>query len=65
MEFTANYSYVVAVTNLHLAKVGIILSTSSIFATLIAIPVMKQRPRFINWIGILIATLSLALVALA
>jgi drug/metabolite transporter (DMT)-like permease len=65
MEFIANYSYVVAVTNLDLAKVGIILSTSSIFATLIAIPVMKQRPRFINWIGILIATLSLALVALA
>jgi drug/metabolite transporter (DMT)-like permease len=65
MEFTANFSYVVAVTNLDLAKVGIILSTSSIFATLIAIPVMKQRPRFINWIGILIATLSLALVALA
>ncbi len=65
MEFTANYSYVVAITNLDLAKVGIILSTSSIFATLIAIPVMKQRPRFINWIGIMIATVSLALVALA
>jgi len=65
MEFTANYSYVVAITNLDLAKVGIIISTSSIFATLVAIPVMKQRPRLINWIGIMIATLSLALVALA
>jgi drug/metabolite transporter (DMT)-like permease len=65
MEFIANYSYVVAITNLDLAKVGIILSTSSIFATLIAIPVMKQRPRLVNWIGIMIATLSLALVALA
>ena len=65
MEFTANFTYVVAITNLDLAKVGIIISTSSIFATLVAIPVMKQRPRLINWIGIMIATLSLALVALA
>jgi drug/metabolite transporter (DMT)-like permease len=65
MEFTANFTYVVAITNLDLAKVGIIISTSSIFSTLIAMPVMKQRPRFINWIGILIATLSLALVAIA
>ena len=65
MEFTANFTYVVAITNLDLAKVGIIISTSSIFATLLAIPVMKQRPRLINWIGIMIATLSLALVALS
>jgi drug/metabolite transporter (DMT)-like permease len=63
-EFIANYSYVIAITNLDLAKVGIIMSTSSIFATLIAIPVMKQKPRFVNWIGIIIATISLVLVAL-
>lgn len=65
LEFTANYSYVVAISNLELAKVGVIISTSSIFATLVAIPVMKQRPRLINWIGIIIATFSLALVAVA
>lgn len=65
MEFIANYTYIVAITNLDLAKVGVILSTSSIFATLIAIPVMKQKPRFVNWMGILIATFSLALVAIA
>ena len=65
MEFTANFTYVLAISNLDLAKVGIIISTSSIFATLVAIPVMKQRPRLINWIGIMIATFSLALVAIA
>lgn len=65
MEFTANFTYVIAISNLDLAKVGIIISTSSIFATLVAIPVMKQRPRLINWIGIFIATLSLALVAIS
>lgn len=65
MEFLANYTYVVAITNLDLAKVGIIISTSSIFATLVAIPVMKQRPRLINWIGIMIATISLILVAIS
>ena len=65
MEFTANFTYVVAISNLDLAKVGIIISTSSIFATLVAIPVMKQWPRFINWIGIMMATVSLALVAIA
>jgi len=65
MEFIANYTYVVAITNLDLAKVGVILATSSIFATLVAIPVMKQQPRLINWVGILIATISLALVALS
>jgi drug/metabolite transporter (DMT)-like permease len=64
MEFIANYSYVIAITNLDLAKVGIIISTSSMFATLVAIPVMKQRPRLLNWLGIMIATISLALVAL-
>ena len=65
MEFIANYSYVLAIKNLDLAKLGIIISTSSIFATLVAIPVMKQKPRLINWIGILIATSSLILVAVA
>jgi drug/metabolite transporter (DMT)-like permease len=65
MEFLANYTYVIAITNLDLAKVGIIIATSSIFATLIAIPVMKQRPRLINWVGIMIATISLVLVAIS
>ena len=65
MEFLANYTYVLAITHLDLAKVGIIIATSSIFATLIAVPVMRQRPRLINWVGIMIATISLVLVAIS
>jgi drug/metabolite transporter (DMT)-like permease len=64
-EFVANYSYVLAIANLDLVKVGIIMSTSSIFTTLVAIPILKQKPRLLNWLGVIVATFSLVLVAIS
>lgn len=62
-EMTANLTYMLAIANLELSKVGIIMASSPALATIIGIKLMNQKPLLINWLGI--ATTSAALIIIA
>ena len=62
-EMTANLTYMLAIANLELSKVGIIMASSPALAAIIGIKLMHQKPLLINWLGI--ATTSGALIIIA
>ena len=62
-EMTANLTYMLAIANLELSKVGIIMASSPALATIIGIKLMKQKPLLINWLGIAATSTALIIIA--
>ena len=63
-EIAANLTYMLAIANLELSKVGIIMASSPALATIIGIKLMKQKPSLINWLGIAATSAALIIIAL-
>jgi drug/metabolite transporter (DMT)-like permease len=64
-EIAANLTYMLAIANLELSKVGIIMASSPALATIIGIKLMKQKPLLINWLGIAATSAALIIIAVA
>jgi drug/metabolite transporter (DMT)-like permease len=62
-EIAANLTYMLAIANLELSKVGIIMASSPALATIIGIKLMKQKPLLINWLGIAATSAALIIIA--
>ena len=62
-EMTANLTYMLAIANLELSKVGIIMASSPALATIIGIKLMNQKPLLINWLGIAATSTALIIIA--
>lgn len=62
-EITANLTYMLAIANLELSKVGIIMASSPALATIIGIKLMNQKPLLINWLGIAATSAALIIIA--
>ena len=62
-EMTSNLTFMLAIANLELSKVGIILASAPALATLIGIKLMKQKPLLINWLGIAATSAALIIIA--
>ena len=63
-EMLANFSFMIAITNLELSKVGVFMASAPALSALIAIKLMKQRPSIANWLGIAATSSALAIIAL-
>lgn len=64
-EMTANLTFMLAIANLELSKVGIIMASGPALATIIGIKLMKQNPLPINWLGIAATCAALIVIAVA
>jgi drug/metabolite transporter (DMT)-like permease len=64
-EMLANLTFMLAIANLELSKVGIILASGPALATIIGIKLMKQKPLLINWLGIAATSAALVIIAVA
>ena len=64
-EMFANLTFMVAIANLELSKVGIIMASGPALATIIGIKLMKQKPLLINWLGIAATSAALMIIAVA
>ena len=64
-EMLANLTFMLAIANLELSKVGIILASGPALATIIGIKLMKQKPLLINWLGIAATSAALIIIAVA
>lgn len=63
-EIFANLTFMLAITNLDLSKVGIFIASAPALATLIGIKLLKQKPSLINWLGIAASSAALAIIAI-
>ncbi len=63
-EIFGNLSFILAITNLDLSKVGIFVASAPALATLIGIKLLKQKPSLINWLGIAATSAALAIIAI-
>ena len=63
-EIFANLTFMFAITNLDLSKVGIFMASAPALATLIGIKLLKQKPSLINWLGIAASSAALAIIAI-
>jgi hypothetical protein len=61
----ANLTFMVAIANLELSKVGIIMASGPALATIIGIKLMGQKPLLINWLGIVATSAALMIIAVA
>jgi drug/metabolite transporter (DMT)-like permease len=64
-EMLANLTFMLAIANLELSKVGIIMASGPALAAIIGIKLMKQRPLLINWLGIAATCTALIIIAVA
>ena len=64
-EMLANLTFMVAIANLELSKVGIIMASGPALATIIGIKLMGQKPLLINWLGIVATSAALMIIAVA
>jgi drug/metabolite transporter (DMT)-like permease len=64
-EMTANLTFMVAIANLELSKVGIIMASVPAIAAIIGIKLMNQKPLPINWLGIAATSAALIIIAVA
>ena len=64
-EMLANLTFMVAIANLELSKVGIIMASGPALATIIGIKLMGQKPLLINWLGIAATSAALMIIAVA
>ena len=64
-EMTANLTFMLAIANLELSKVGIIMASGPALAAIIGIKLMKQKPLPINWLGIAATCAALIVIAVA
>jgi threonine/homoserine efflux transporter RhtA len=62
---TANLTFMVAIANLELSKVGSIMASVPAIAAIIGIKLMKQMPLPINWLGIAATSAGLIIIAVA
>ena len=62
---TANLTFMVAIANLELSKVGIIMASVPAIAAIIGIKLMNQKPLPINWLGIAATSAALIIIAVA
>lgn len=63
-EVFANLTFMLAITNLELSKVGIFMASAPALASLIGIKLLKQSPTLINWLGIAATSSALAIIAI-
>ena len=64
-EICANITFMVAINNLELSKVGIFMACAPALSTLVAIKLLHQRPSITNWIGIAASSGALAIIAIS
>ena len=64
-EMLANLTFMVAIANLELSKVGIIMASGPALAAIIGIKLMGQKPLLINWLGIVSTSAALMIIAVA
>lgn len=64
-EMLANLTFMLAIANLELSKVGIIMASGPALAAIIGIKLMKQKPLLINWLGIAATSAALMIIAVA
>jgi drug/metabolite transporter (DMT)-like permease len=64
-EMLANLTFMLAIANLELSKVGIIMASGPALAAIIGIKLMKQKPLLINWLGIAATCTALIIIAVA
>ena len=64
-EMLANLTFMLAIANLELSKVGIIMASGPALAAIIGIKLMKQKPLLINWLGIAATSAALIIIAVA
>ena len=64
-EICANITFMVAINNLELSKVGIFMASAPALSTLVAIKLLHQRPSITNWIGIAASSGALAIIAIS
>jgi drug/metabolite transporter (DMT)-like permease len=64
-EMLANLTFMLAIANLELSKVGIIMASGPALAAIIGIKLMKQKPLPINWLGIAATCAALIVIAVA
>ena len=62
-EMSANLTFLLAIANLELSKVGIFMASAPALAALIGIKLMKQKPSLINWLGIAATSGALIIIA--
>ena len=62
-EMSANLTFLLAIANLELSKVGIFMASAPALAALIGIKLMKQKPLLINWLGIAATSGALNIIA--
>ena len=62
-EMSANLTFLLAIANLELSKVGIFMASAPALAALIGIKLMKQKPLLINWLGIAATSGALIIIA--
>ena len=62
-EIIANLSFMIAINNLELSKVGIFMASAPALSVLIAIKLLHQKPSLVNWAGIAATSGALALIA--
>jgi drug/metabolite transporter (DMT)-like permease len=64
-EMSANLTFMLAIANLELSKVGIIMASGPALAAIIGIKLMKQKPLLVNWLGIAATCVALIIIAVA
>ncbi len=64
-EVIANISFLVAINNLELSKVGIFMAATPALSALIAIKLLHQKPSIMNWLGIAASSGALAIIAIS
>lgn len=64
IEVCANITFLIAINNLDLSKVGIFMASAPALASLIAIKLLHQKPTITNWVGIAASSGALAIIAI-